>query len=85
MTGHSDAYAPSSFADAIRVASDIKEDQSQFTSWASAAGLIAAVLVIALVVFLTIELAWRERRQRRRDTEADPTPEQHLHDGEISS
>ncbi|ALV33083.1 hypothetical protein [Streptomyces sp. CdTB01] len=84
MTGYSDAYTPSSMAAAIQVASDIKEDQNGLLSWASVAGIIAMVLVVALAVFLTIELAWRERRQRKREEQTAPTLEVDPHKGEIS-
>lgn len=84
MTGHSDAYTPHSITSTIQFASDIKEDQSTLVSWASAASIIAIVLVVALVVFGTIELAWRDRRQRKRDEQTEPTPEADPRKGEIS-
>ncbi|WP_328478499.1 hypothetical protein OHS71_08670 [Streptomyces sp. NBC_00377] len=84
MPGYSDAYAPSSLADAIHMASDIKEDQSVFSSWSSIANIVAIFLVIGLVVFLTIELAWRDRRQRLREAEAKSGSESDPHKGESS-
>ena len=84
MTGYSGAYTPHRITGAIQVASDIKEDQSGLVSWASAGGIIAMVLVVALAVFLTIELAWRERRQRRREERTEPASERDPHKGETS-
>ena len=84
MTGYSDAYTPSSIATATQVASDIKEDQNGLASWASVAGIIGMLLVVALAVFLTIELAWRDRRQRKREHQTTSAPEADPHKGEIS-
>ena len=84
MTGYSDAYTPSSFTDAIHVASDIKEDQSGFLSGLSIINTIAIVLAIALMVFLIIELAWREGRQRRQEDRTEPTPEADPREGDAS-
>ncbi|WP_030576550.1 hypothetical protein [Streptomyces anulatus] len=79
MTGYSGAYTPHSITGTIQVASDTKEDQSGLASWTSAASIIAMVLVIALVLFLTIELAWRERRQRSREERTEPVSEPDPH------
>jgi len=84
MTGYSDAYTPHSITAAIQIASDTKEDQSGLVSWASNASVIAMVLVVALVAFGLTELAWRERRQRRREERTEPASAPDPHKDEIS-
>ncbi|KPC71801.1 hypothetical protein ABZ038_12545 [Streptomyces sp. NPDC006349] len=74
MTELSSSYVPANVTSTVNTASDIKEDQDGLISWASAASLIAAVLVVGLVVLLTIELAWREKRQRRRGGTDEAAP-----------
>ncbi|MDH6522239.1 hypothetical protein [Streptomyces sp. SAI-090] len=84
MTGHIDAYTPSTIADAARIASDIKDDQSGFLSGISTFNIIATVLVIGVMVLLMAELIWRERRQRGQGESVTPPDEPDPHEGEIS-
>ncbi|WP_328773893.1 hypothetical protein [Streptomyces sp. NBC_00286] len=82
MTGYSDAYTPS-FTSTFHVASDIKEEGG-FLSGISAISTLVIALVAVLAVIVTAELAWRERRQRRREEPVGSTPETDPHEGDIS-
>ncbi|TPQ23463.1 hypothetical protein [Streptomyces sporangiiformans] len=85
MTGFSDACTgctASSMTDAMHLASDVKDEQGGLLSGFSTLGVIAMVLVVALVLGLTAELAWRERRQRRQGEPLAPSPQRHPHEGE---
>lgn len=81
MTGY--AYAPSSITSTLHVASDIKEEDG-FLSGISAISTLAMTLIATIVVILTVELIWRERRQRRREESAGSTPETDPPEGDIS-
>lgn len=83
MTGHSDAYTPSGITSTLHVASDVKEEDG-FLSGISTISTLAMALVAALAVILVAELIWRERRQRRREEPAGPTPETDPREGDIS-
>jgi hypothetical protein len=83
MTGHSDAYTPSSTTSTLHIASDIKEEDG-FLSGISTISVLTMALVAALVVILTVELIWRERRQRGREEPVGSTPETDSHEGDIS-
>ena len=83
MTGHCDAYTPSSTTSTLHIASDVKEEDG-FLSGISTISTVAMALVAALAVILAAELIWRERRQRRREERAGPTPESDPHEGDIS-
>ncbi|GAA2641293.1 hypothetical protein [Streptomyces vastus] len=83
MTGNSDAYTPSSITSTLHIASDIKEEDG-FLSGISTVSTVAMAVIAALVVILTAELIWRERRQRRREKPAGSTPETDHHEGDIS-
>lgn len=84
MTGYSDAYTQSGISDAIHIASDIKEEENELLSEISNISLIAMALVIAMVLILTAELAWRERRQRRQEEPTTPAAQTDAREGEIS-
>ena len=82
MNGHSDAYAPSGIAHAVRMASDLRDDQSDFITGISATNIVMLVLVAAVAVFLIVELTWRERRRRRQGDQEAPTSDANLRKGE---
>ncbi|MHC3392773.1 hypothetical protein ACLQ2E_25400 [Streptomyces lavendulocolor] len=82
MNGH--VYAPSGIADAVRTASDLRDDKSDFIAGISAANTVALTLVAALAVFLIAELAWRERRRRRRGERVAPHSDANLRNGDTS-
>ncbi|MFE9648480.1 hypothetical protein ACFYO0_31105 [Streptomyces sp. NPDC006365] len=71
MTGYSDAYTLSGISDTMYIASDVKENEGGLLSGLSTVNLITMALVVALVVILTAELIWRERRQRRQEERDD--------------
>ncbi|TPQ19927.1 hypothetical protein [Streptomyces sporangiiformans] len=84
MTGYSDTYAPSSISGVIHVASDVKDKENGFLSGISIISIITMALVVALVVILTAEVMWRERRQRRQEEPTAPSPQPDPREGEIS-
>jgi hypothetical protein len=82
MTGFGDACAgcpAGSITDAMHLASDVQDEQGGLLSGFSTLGVIAMVLVVALVLGLTAELAWRERRQRRQEERLAPSPQRGPH------
>lgn len=72
----------SNMTHASRIASDIKDDQSGLLSGISTFYIVVTVLIIALVVALIAELAWRDRRQRRREASVAPPSETPPREGE---
>ncbi|WP_369033366.1 hypothetical protein [Streptomyces adonidis] len=84
MTGFTDTYAQSSILGAIQVAADTKEDRSGFLSAVSTFGAVATVLAIIFGAALIAELAWRERRQCRREAATASGFEPAPREGDIS-
>ena len=83
MTGYSDTYTPSSIVETLHIAADVKEE-SGFLSGLYTINVFAMALVAALAVILIVDLAWRERRQHRREKPVESTPEADPHEGDIS-
>ncbi|GGZ73071.1 MULTISPECIES: hypothetical protein [Streptomyces] len=81
MTGHRDTDTPSGITGAFHVASDIKNDQSDFMAGISATNVMAMALIATLAIFLITELAWKERQRRRRADRAAPPPDANLRKG----
>ncbi|GAA3246262.1 hypothetical protein [Streptomyces labedae] len=81
MTGHRDTDTPSGITGAIHVASDIKNDQSDFMAGISATNVMAMALIAALAIFLITELTWKERQRRRRVDRAATPPDANLRKG----
>lgn len=65
MTGQSFSYTSSEAPYTSQLASDIKDDEGGFLAGVSTFYAVATVLIVALVFFLIVELAWRNRRQKR--------------------